>query len=92
MSELPIKQMIADATRARQGYADAGHDCAFHVLALTSEVERLEKEAKRLREGVCYWSYCMDVGMRETCPEKVDELCDFLMSLNIAPYSMRAKP
>lgn len=49
------------------------------------------KELDRRKEGIRYWSYCMDVGMREMCPEKVEELCDFLMSLGIAPYSMRRK-
>lgn len=49
----------------------------------------LEKKVAELRDGVSFWSYCTDSGMRRECPERVDELCDFLMSLGIAPYSMR---
>lgn len=49
----------------------------------------LEQKMAETREGVRNWSYCMDSGMRKECPEKVEELCDFLMSLGIAPYSMR---
>jgi hypothetical protein len=49
----------------------------------------LERKLSELRDGVQFWSYCTDSGMRREAPEKVDELCDFLMSLGIAPYSMR---
>lgn len=51
----------------------------------------LERKLRDTRQGVNYWSYCTDSGMRRECPEKVDELCDFLMSLGIAPYSMRVR-
>jgi hypothetical protein len=63
---------------------------------LNAEIERLrterdtfEIELRRVRNGVDYWSYCMSEGMRKTCPEKVDELMDFLISLKIAPYYVR---
>lgn len=49
----------------------------------------LERKLAELRDGVQFWSYCTDAGMRHECPERVDELCDFLLSLGIAPYSMR---
>lgn len=51
----------------------------------------LEQKMAETREGVNYWSYCTDAGMRKLCPEKVEDLCDFMMSLGIAPYSMRKK-
>ena len=55
----------------------------------TSYEQALEAEVQRLRDGIEFWSYCMDQGMKATCPESVEELSDFLMSCNIAPYSMR---
>lgn len=39
-----------------------------------------------IREQVQYWSYCTSEGMRATCPEKVDELADFMIDLKIAPW------
>jgi len=61
-----------------------GHACTGETWEMF-----LEKKLSELREGVRFWSYCMDQGMRQECPEKVEELGDFLMSLGIAPYSMR---
>jgi hypothetical protein len=51
--------------------------------------EYLERKICELREGVRFWSYCTDRGMMRECPEKVEELGDFMMSLGIAPYSVR---
>jgi len=48
------------------------------------------KELERRREIVRNWSYCTDAGMRKECPEKVEELANDLISLGIAPYSMRS--
>lgn len=55
-------------------------------LAKLCEREDLKKEIDRLLDGIRYWSYCMSEGMRATCPEKVEELMDFLISCKIAPY------
>lgn len=49
----------------------------------------LEAEVFRLREAIRNWSYCTDIGMRRECPEKVEELAELLIGLNIAPYSLR---
>lgn len=51
----------------------------------------LERKLAEAQKGIDFWAYCMDQGMQATCPEKVDELCAFLMAFKIAPYSMRAK-
>lgn len=51
-------------------------------------IEALEAEVKRLKEGIRDWSYCVDYGMRAECPEKVEELADFLLSVGVAPYSL----
>ncbi len=45
-------------------------------------------EIERLRAGVAQWSYCASQGMKSECPEKVEELADFLMSCGVAPYYM----
>ena len=59
-----------------------------HLVDLINE---LQSENERMLDGIRYWSYCMDSGMRRECPEKVDELADFLVSLHIAPYHIRNK-
>lgn len=46
----------------------------------------LQAEIERITEGVRYWSYCMNEGMRIKCPEKSKDLYDFLISLKIEPY------
>lgn len=46
-------------------------------------------EVAKMHEDIRNWSYCMDLGMKESCPEKVEELCDMLQGYGIAPYSMR---
>lgn len=51
----------------------------------------LADEVAKMHEDIRNWSYCMDVGMRDACPEKVEELCDMLMGYGIAPYSMRSR-
>lgn len=61
------------------------------VQRLCQHFKALLAENERIREGVRYWSYCMNAGMRKECPEKVEELMDFLISLHIAPYSTRKK-
>ena len=48
-----------------------------------------DQYVKWLEDQIRYWSYCMDIGMREACPEKVEELADFLIFLRIAPYHIR---
>lgn len=53
--------------------------------------EWLESEVIELREQIQFWSYCTDAGMRRTCPERCDELGDFMISLGIAPYSILDK-
>lgn len=50
-----------------------------------------EKKLAEAREGITFWSYCMNQGMRKTCPEREEELMAFLTSFNVAPYSMRAR-
>ena len=62
-----------------------GESCVHGHLCNSCE------EIQRLRDGIRYWSYCMSEGMRITCPEKVTELMDFLISLKIAPYYVRNK-
>jgi len=49
----------------------------------------LERKLAAAREGLHYWSYCTDIGMRQSCPEKIEELSDLMISFGIAPYSMR---
>ena len=51
----------------------------------------LERKLAEARAGIDFWAYCMDQGMQATCPEKVEELCGFLMAFKVAPYSIRAK-
>ena len=51
----------------------------------------LEKKLAEAREGIRFWAYCTDQGMRDTCPERVEELMACLLSFNVAPYSMRAR-
>jgi len=53
------------------------------------EMRRLRVNIDWLRDQFRYWSYCTSKGMLETCPEKVEELADFLISLKIAPYYIR---
>lgn len=55
------------------------------------EIDRLERQIETITKGVDYWSYCTDLGMRDSCPEKVEELCDFFLSLHITPYSLRKR-
>lgn len=74
----------------------AGIDIPCHCTANTVEqwkdrCEKLEAERKRLRDGIDYWSYCMSQGMLQTCPEKVDQLTEFLMSCKIAPWYIRTR-
>jgi len=57
----------------------------------TQVLRDLIKERDRLRDGIDFWSYCMSQGMRDTCPERVEELADFLMSCKVAPYYIRNK-
>jgi len=66
------------------------NDCKA-LTAVLAKLAASEASRERLAEQVRYWAYCTDVGMRETCPEKVDELCKFFLSLGIAPYSMRSR-
>ena len=58
-------------------------------LQLERRVKELESENERIREGVRFWSYCTVVGTRKACPEKIEELVDFLVSLGIPPYSTK---
>ena len=58
------------------------------LAAARQRIETLEAENSRLIDGVRYWSYCMSQGMRAECPEKVEQLMDFLISCKIAPYYM----
>jgi hypothetical protein len=57
----------------------------------TQVMRDLIKERDRLLEGVRSWSYCTSQGMRGECPEKVEQLADWLLSCKIAPYYLRAR-
>lgn len=61
-----------------------GHLC--EVCHDTKVLRDVIKERDRLRDGIDFWSYCMSQGMRETCPEKVEELAAFLISCKVAPW------
>ena len=66
-----------------------GHLC--EVCHDTQVLRDLIKERDRLRDGIDFWSYCMSQGMLETCPEKVDELADFLIRCKVAPWCIRPR-
>ena len=57
----------------------------------TQVVRDLIKERDAILEGLRYWSYCTSKGMMETCPEKVEELADFLIKHGIAPYFTKSR-
>ena len=69
-----------------------GEDCDGQLMEdAADEIDRLAARIETITDGVRYWSYCTDTGMRAGCPEKVEDLCDFFMSLHITPYSLRKK-
>lgn len=72
-----------------RGYRGVGRDWADDDCTCGATIKELRDELKRVRDGVEFWSYCMSEGMRTTCPERVTELMDFLISLKIAPYYVR---
>jgi hypothetical protein len=77
-------------SRQRGDRVCAGYEVLLHHWRLRGgEIERLKEELAKLRDNVSYWSYCMSQGMRAECPEKVQELADFLIGLKIAPYYVR---
>ncbi len=92
MSTLPER---IDSTRRfleTWGGSDDKKGSAYALLGeAKAEIERLKTETSRLIEGMRYWSYCMSEGMRATCPEKCEELMDFLISCQIAPYYVRTQ-
>lgn len=51
----------------------------------------LIKERDRLLDSIKFWSYCMSQGMLATCPERVDELANFLISCKVAPWYIPTK-
>lgn len=57
----------------------------------TQVLRDLIKQRDELLKGIDYWSYCTSQGMRKECPEKVDELGDFLMRCKVAPWYVRTK-
>lgn len=40
---------------------------------------------QKLKEGICYWSYCTRMGMLKYCPEKNEELTEFNRSCGVTP-------
>lgn len=58
------------------------------VGELRTKLTEVQAENATLLEGIRYWSYCTSEGMRSGCPEKCEELADFLMGCKIAPYYM----
>lgn len=50
------------------------------------EVERLNKENKRLREQVRYWSRCTWVGMLSECPDEARRFVKLAKELGLSPY------
>jgi hypothetical protein len=79
----------AVAMNAAKRYMREARELRQQLAAAQAENERLRGELTRVADGVRYWCYCMSEGMRATCPEKVEELTDFLISLKIAPYYVR---
>lgn len=77
-----------------QGVACRCDPSVGHICECCHDAQVLRdliNDRDRLRDGIDYWSYCMSQGMQQTCPEKVDELGDFLMSCKVAPWYVRTK-
>ena len=68
---------------------DAGFlcECCHDIQVLNDLIQ----ERDRLLAGIRDWSYCTSQGMRRECPEKVEELAEFLISCKIAPWYIRTK-
>ena len=56
------------------------------------QVALLVADRNRLLQAIAYWSHCTSEGMRLTCPEKCDELADFLISCKISPWYIPTHP
>ena len=71
-----------------------GQECPYELEYLMywwSEIhdgalEEVQAERDKMREGIRYWSYCTNYGMRRLCPEKSKEFTKFMDELSIAPY------
>ena len=50
------------------------------------QIKLLLQDRERLLLAIDYWSHCMSEGMRMTCPEKCNELADFLISCKVSPW------
>ena len=62
-------------TPEQQGsdYIDHLRDQWAHSTDISTWEAFLEKKLAATREGVRYWAYCTDMGMRREAPEKIDE-------------------
>lgn len=85
-----IERLKAEVNEVRVEAAELRKEAATAFLAgrgsQHATIAKQATEIERLKDGIRYWSYCMSRGMREECPEKVEELMDFLISCKIAPY------
>lgn len=61
----------------------------FVVFRCDDMIDMLD-QMERLKSQVRYWSYCTWEGMRKWCPEKREELQQFLGDeLGISPYDYK---